>query len=201
MREALVKNDTLHHFSCQYDFPARLKATEKVIQAVQSELAEKLAVKVSADIFEAYVAGVVLSAREDDEKRGEEKGLRIVTKWLGKLWEPQLKAFEDKDTNPKDAKQQLAAKIGYPGVKLDYVAAAPPMPIRDTPGKLLFSINVLLTGWGSTAEVLGRGHGWSKIEAGASAAADALENHELMESLVTKKSTMMALRKAPADEK
>jgi ribonuclease-3 len=201
MREALIKNDTLDQFSGYYGFPARLKATEAVAQAVQSRLSQKLAVKVSADIFEAYVAAVVLSAQEADEKRGEEKGARTVTKWLEKLWEPQLRAFEEEGTISKDTKQQLAAKIKYPGVKLDYVDAGPPTAITNTPGKLQFSVKILLTGWGYERKDLGTGYGTSKTEAGAMAATIALENQELMEDILQKKTAEMALRKAPANAK
>ena len=197
MRETLVKNETLNRFAREYDFVARLQAEKTVLEAVQSQQRDrKLALKISADMFEAYVAAVVLSAQEEDPKGGEERGLCIVIAWLTQLWEPKLRAWEQESGNRIDAKQELSKKVICPGLKLEYVEAQPPRPQKDTPGKIVFSVKVLLNGLGYEKKYLGSGSGQSKNEAGWMAATEALENHELMEELMQKKQLELALRRA-----
>ncbi|TKX25934.1 ribonuclease III domain-containing protein [Elsinoe australis] len=90
LRESLVNNETLMRFSRAYGFDNRLQAQGFEGQAFGKERAargntlkgNKGLNKVLADVFEAYVAAVVLS----DEHRGYER----AQGWCWGLWTPVL---------------------------------------------------------------------------------------------------------------
>lgn len=69
LREKLVRNSTLAHFSRGYGFGERLRSH------IQSQLDDK----VLADIFEAFVAAVTLSSLD---------GFDVAEKWMRQLWAP-----------------------------------------------------------------------------------------------------------------
>lgn len=127
--------------------------------------------KTKGDIFEAYVAGVVLS----DQRHGFE----TVEDWMTRLWLPKLKEIEPTQTT-LDGKQQLSKKVLSKGVKLRYVDEGPPIRKR---GLQTFFIGVYLTGWGWTDRHLGSGTGLNKAGAGDEAAKQALANRPLIDEI------------------
>ena len=185
--------------------------------------------KVLADVFEAYVAAVILSDPHD--------GFTIVERWLGGLWEEQLRAVEAEIarslasvstmpitstsippsstststtmpatvaasapalypssnantslTNPLaslDTKTQLASRLISRDAKLHY-RETKPMVLNRSTGRQVYSMGVYFTvpgeGEGEGERkykdyLLGKGQGQSKVQAGMSAAADALRGN------------------------
>lgn len=123
--------------------------------------------KTIGDIFEAYVAAVIM----DDP----EHGFQIADAWLCALWESKLSTARDTQTVDLDAKTQLAKRVLGKGIKLDYREDGPPQQIRKE-GKMVYHIEVYLTGWGWQNQYLGKGSGLSSKDAGAMAAKEALAN-------------------------
>ncbi|PNS15419.1 hypothetical protein CAC42_678 [Sphaceloma murrayae] len=90
LRETLVNNETLMRFSRAYGFDNRLQARGFETQIYGREQAKSAQVmkgnkglnKILADVFEAYVAALVLS----DPKKGFER----TQAWLWELWTPLL---------------------------------------------------------------------------------------------------------------
>lgn len=165
LREMLVKNETLAEYAMAYGFDERAKLPANFKGTVTS----KVWTKTIGDIFEAYVAAVIM----DDP----EQGFQNAETWLCTLWEYKLSRQPARDTQmvDLDAKVQLGKRILGRGIKLDYRAEGPPQSIKKE-GKLIFHVGVHLTGWGWQNELLGRGKGLSIKEAGAMAAKEALKN-------------------------
>lgn len=164
LRESLVSNATLASFSRGYGFGERVKV------AGGEREAHKVWIKILADVFEAYVAAVILSRPAD--------GFSVAEEWLTQLWAPRVREFEAKkvgggsvDTEPR---QRLANMLLFPqlGVKLEYKETRPGQKISRN-GTQLFSVGVYLTGWGYDRYLLGVGEGTKKGVAEAEAARDA----------------------------
>lgn len=166
-REMLVKNETLAEYALAYGFDekAKLPGTYNT----PGKDSRKLWLKTLGDIFEAFVAAVIIS--------DPEQGFQVVEAWLAALWESKLGSQNREDTETVDvkAKMHLAAKVMGKGIKLNYRDEAPPVEIRQE-GKLIFQVGVYLTGWGWEDQHLGSGKGLNKQEAGQKAAADAMVN-------------------------
>lgn len=166
-REMLVKNETLAEYALAYGFDekAKLPGTYNV----PGKDSRKLWLKTLGDIFEAFVAAVIIS--------DPEQGFQVAEAWLAALWESKLGSQKREDTETVDpkAKMHLAAKIMGKGIKINYRDEAPPVQMRQE-GKLIFQIGVYLTGWGWEDQHLGSGKGLNKQEAGQKAAADAMGN-------------------------
>ena len=166
-REMLVKNETLAEYALAYGFDERAKLPGSMRRGGIDST--KVWTKTMGDIFEAYVAAVILS--------DPEHGFQSVEAWLSSLWEHKVSTQPNTDTQTIDpnAKTQLATKVLGKGIKLKYQDEGPPEELRKE-GKLIFHIGVYLTGWGWDHARLGRGKGLNKQEAGANAAADAMTN-------------------------
>lgn len=166
-REMLVKNETLAEYALAYGFDekARLPNTFNT----PGKDSRKLWRKTLGDVFEAFVAAVVIS--------DPEQGFQVVEAWLAALWESKLVSQKHEDTETVDpkAKMHLAVKIMGKGIKINYRDEAPPVEIRQE-GKLVFQVGVYLTGWGWEDQHLGSGKGLNKQVAGQKAAADAMVN-------------------------
>ena len=165
VRELLVKNETLAEYSLAYNFDeiADFPRTHKE----STGNASKLWTKTLGDIFEAYVAALILS----DPKNG----FATAEAWLVKLWTPKL--LDRKDHNPPEnpkAKQELGGKILTRGVKIDYRDEGKTTVNKE--GKIWFKVGVYVTGLGWENRHLGTGKGLSKTEAGTRAAMEALLN-------------------------
>ena len=166
-RELLVKNETLAEYALAYGFDEKAKLPKAF--NVPGKDNRKLWLKTLGDIFEAFVAAVIIS--------DSEQGYQVIEAWLTTLWEPKLGTPEHEDLEAVDpqSKVHLAQKIMGKGIKIYYRDEAPPVEIRRE-GKLIFPIGVYLTGWGWEDQHLGSGKGLNKQEAGQRAAADALVN-------------------------
>ena len=166
-REMLVKNETLAGYSTAYEFDRRA-----ILPSSHKETADqhgKLWLKVMGDIFEAYVAAVIMSDPVN--------GFSIAEKWLTALWTPKLPGLAKANvpiTNA-NAKQTLGVKVISQGAKIQYRDEHPPEEVRKQ-GKIWFYIGAYFTGWGWEDVHLGSGKGLNKVEAGAQAAAQALAN-------------------------
>ena len=165
-RELLVKNETLAEYALAYRFDEKAKLPRTHNTPGKDR---KLWQKALGDIFEAYVAAVIIS--------DPEQGFQIAETWLAALWESKLGSQKREDTETADpkAKVHLATKVMGRSIKLNYRDEAPPVEIRQE-GKLIFQVGVFLTGWGWKDQHLGSGKGLSKQEAGQMAAANALMN-------------------------
>lgn len=166
VRERLVKNDTLIEFSHAYNFRDRLHVNDQEGKSQNP----KGAGKILADVFEAYVAAVVLS----DPQHGFER----VETWLTELWAPiLLKEFGPvSETTTQNiyngnAKQELQQKILGKGVKLDYREER---PMEQSKHAQKYFVGLYLTGWGYENQFLGYGEGQNKVEAGNRAAMHAM---------------------------
>lgn len=165
VRERMVKNDTLSQFSIAYGFRERLQASE-------IEQKGKAVQKILADVFEAYVAAIILSDPVDGFKRAEE--------WLTNLWTPIL--LQELGPNAShnqggvgeynaNAKQELQQKIWHNDVKLEYLEHRPMEQLKHVQR---YSIDLYLTGYGHEKKKIGYGEGRNKVEAGNRAAMQAM---------------------------
>lgn len=166
IRESLLRNHVLCDFSRMYGFDKKLL----ISQGIEAISKENL-VKIHADIFEAYVAAVILSDQD------YHKGFHAVRKWLTSLWEPMLAKLGMSVTlsNNLKSKEELAKAVLVKGIRLNYIDEKPPVPIKSK-GVTVYSIGVYLNGWGYDNQYLGSGQGPSKTEAGQEAARSALTN-------------------------
>ena len=158
LRESLVKNETLASYSQAYGFGDR-------IVHGGSEDKSKIWTKILADVFEAYVAAIILS--------NPAAGFQKAEMWLTELWAPKLLSGARKPIVHADAKQEIARLVVAKGVKVEYRMERN-MEIERGTGKQKFWIGCYLTGWGHQDKWLGSGEGQNKVQAGALAAADAL---------------------------
>lgn len=194
IRERLVKNDTLTQFSMAYGFQDRLKAG-----GGERELG-KASGKILADVFEAYVAAIILSDPVDGFKRAET--------WLTELWAPILlrefgpissdggATFNEYNQN---AKQELQQKIVGRDVKLEYLENRPMEQSKHTQR---YFISLFLTGWGYEKQLLGYGEGQNKVEAGNRAAMDAMvKSKDIVDEAARKLGALREQRKMEAAAK
>ncbi len=160
-RERLVENINLSKFSYAYDFPSRLK------HKTNWPAGSKAWLKVSADIFEAYVAALVLADPEN--------GFNIAEEWLTMLWAPQLLNFKETVLENPKARNELNKLIVAKDVKL---TTQEERPMTYDENKIqCYYIGIYLTGWGYTEEWLGSGTAQNKAQAGIAAANDALKRN------------------------
>ena len=83
-----MKNETLADFSCLYGFHEKVKVDD-IEGMAHSNKGNKGFNKILGDVFEAYVAAVVVSDVEE--------GFAIAEKWLTRLWVPKLEEAAKKD--------------------------------------------------------------------------------------------------------
>lgn len=165
-RQSLVKNETLAEFSLAYGFDTRARLPRSLQLTKDNRNLSKGWIKTMGDIFEAYVAAVILSDPVN--------GFSTAESWLTKLWTPILPSVEDEALNG-NAKVHLAAKVLGKGVKIAYLDEADPDMCKKN-GTIVFHIGAYLTGWGWENAHLGSGSGLNKNEAGIRAATEALSN-------------------------
>ncbi|KAI9759385.1 MAG: hypothetical protein M4579_002374 [Chaenotheca gracillima] len=175
-REALINNTTLGNFAVKYGFDRKVTIPEQALVQNKNPL------KVYADVFEAYVAAVILQSPTD--------GFRTAEVWLRNLWAPQFKNFQQSfATNNSvasgQAKQELAKKVLGKGIKIEYVEQRKPEPAGQ--GRSYYFVGAFLTGWGWENECLGSGMANSKALAGSQAALDALQNRPLIDEIAAVK--------------
>ncbi|KAK3673553.1 hypothetical protein LTR78_006457 [Recurvomyces mirabilis] len=184
LRELLVKNETLAEFARAYEFEKRVQVAdmERMVADSVARQGNKGFNKVLGDVFEAYVAAVILA--------GGDEGWAVVEKWMLGLWAPKLVEAAGKDRNLLSASTLLrhddgegvggvrrynpAAKaelqkliLGGKGTKLDYEAYQKSVELKgDMLGQNRHFIAVYLTGYGQERLLLGKGEGKNKVEAG-----------------------------------
>ena len=190
-RELLVNNHTLAGYSQAYGLGERLKVPARFHAG--SSVHD---VKLMADVFEAYVAAVVLDGSSGTPlvtgRAGPttsfwaSSGLPTAEIWLRQLWAPKLAENIGRLGKPigSSSKQDLAVKLLSTASKLEYVEEYPP---KSFEGRHTFYIAVRLTGWGWNGQFLGRGEGLNKNEASHRAAEEALHNHPLIDEIMQKK--------------
>ncbi|PSN71609.1 ribonuclease III [Corynespora cassiicola Philippines] len=181
LREQLVKNETLSRFSHAYNLPDRLKHGGHIKES-------KAWTKICADIFEAYVAAIVLSDPEN--------GYEIAEKWLTELWSKIILDYKEQVVQDPRARDQIGTDLVMKGVKLDYIQERD-MVMEE--GVQKFFMGVYLTGWGYEQEWLGSGVGQSKAVACVAAANDAIQKKS--PAYQNAKAQKDAMREAKLQEK
>jgi ribonuclease III len=183
IRELLVKNETLAEYCVLYGFVEKLA----IARGVRNN--EKIWRKVKGDVFEAYLAAIILS----DPIRGFE----TAEEWLTQLWLPKI---ENIDTSPPklEGKQALAKTVLVHGVKIEYLNERPP----DQPkgGIQTYFVGAYFTGFGWERLHLGSGQGLNKIEAGNQAAENARLNHAVLDPIIEKRAAFIEARKIEKEE-
>ncbi|KAJ5404061.1 hypothetical protein N7509_003932 [Penicillium cosmopolitanum] len=174
IRELLVKNETLSAFADSYGFSRRAV----VPQDYDTQL--KRWVKIRGDIFEAYVAAIILS----DPVGGYE----VAEQWLTSLWLPKLVNLGPQNSK-LNSKDELSTKVMGNGTKLKYIEEKPSIHPKGT-GSQTYFIGVYFTGWGWENQHLGSGQGLKKNAAGDEAARNALAN-PLVTEINLKKKTLL----------
>ncbi|KAK1245261.1 hypothetical protein MKX08_004890 [Trichoderma sp. CBMAI-0020] len=195
-RERLIRNVTLAEYFRYYGMEKRAKLPDhfdlsKGLGRGRSK--DKDILKTQADMFEAYVAAVILSDPQE--------GLIKVVEWLKALWGRAIKEDIEKaeaakrrretqstgvEATEKNSKQRLSVKIVTKGVTIDYKDL--PGEKRDKHLKLpLYTVGAYLTGYGEVGRLLAVGTALSKKEAGQKAAEAALQNKRLIQAYEEKK--------------
>lgn len=172
IREMLVKNETLAGFAEAYGFDRRA-----LVPANYSDQPKRWT-KTKGDIFEAYVAAIILS-------RPMGGGYELAEQWLTSLWVPKLSSLGHQKASLR-SKEALAQQIMGRDIKLEYLEERPSIQKKGT-GTQTFFIGVYLTGWGWTKRHLGSGQGSSKVAAGDEAARNALLNTSLIAEITAQK--------------
>lgn len=169
LRMRLINNELLKEWSFLYKFDQQLKTHN-----VKSDDNKDGKQKLYADVFEAYIGGLV----EDDSK----KNLPRIRKWLSKLAEPVIAKGLNSDITLEDtaevdvnAKKTLYSLIGYAALKLHYV------PIRKPTSA---DPNATVECRIANGTVLGTGVGKNMKIAGMRAAQNVLTNKPLIEKYV-----------------
>ncbi|RDL38214.1 uncharacterized protein BP5553_02554 [Venustampulla echinocandica] len=197
LRERLIKNAQLEKYSRHYGFDKRL-----TLNINPDSMGKDVMVKIMGDVFEAYVAAVILSDPVN--------GFSRAADWLKNLWGVTLKkeiAAEERrekmHLNPMwnlvgsarqalvlstsyNSKDQLQQALGGKGIRLEYREVAPPSKDRHTDVPI-YTVGIFLEGWGAKGLSLGRGSARSKKEAGMKAAEMAMKNKKLLAPYVEKK--------------
>jgi ribonuclease-3 len=170
IRETLVKNETLSGFAERFGFDRKVSVPPNYSNQ------SKRWTKTKGDVFEAYVAAVILSDPENGNQSAE--------MWLTGLWMPILKGLGHQKGELR-SKEALAQKIMGKNVKLEYIEERP--SIQQKGGTQTFFIAVYLTGWGWNRRLLGSGQGLSKAAAGDEAAKKVLLNNPLLLEIISAK--------------
>lgn len=197
VRERLVKNAQLSQYARSYNFDKRANLGPN-FRVKANDMT-----KIFGDMFEAYVAAVILSDLEN--------GISKAVEWLKGLWgstiakdiaaeERQefhyrnpmwhLGGTENIETTqphapPLSPKDQLQKAIGVKGVRIYYDDLS---QTTDRISKLpLFTVGCFLDGWGEKGKQLGHGSALGKKEAGAKAAQMALQSKKMLRIYIEKK--------------
>ncbi|KAK7977961.1 RNase3 domain-containing protein [Apiospora saccharicola] len=204
-RESLVKNETLSKYTKAYELEKRIVFPPEFDFGSSNGQGAKAKThkKVLGDIFEAYVAAVILG--------DPDLGLVRASSWMKALWGKELAKEIKTEYNSRQQSQQAAIQagtnnptslpapisqdihpktmliktIGTKGVRIYYVDE------NETVDKKLkqrkFTVGAYVDAWGESKVKLGTGTALSKTEAGAKAAQNALENKKLMKKYEQKK--------------
>ncbi|KAF2028423.1 ribonuclease III [Setomelanomma holmii] len=173
-RERLVENLALGKFSEAYGLPDRLKHKS------HWDKDTKAWKKVVADLFEAYIAGIVLSDPQN--------GFGVAERFLDQLWAPQLLGFKERIIENPMARDELQKLCMTAGIKLGYREEK---PMTYDHGVQRYYLGVYLTGWGYEQEWLGSGEGQNKAQACIAAATDAIKRNSVVLQNATKQKKVL----------
>lgn len=178
IREALVNNEALAKFTQAYGL-------EKKLRVSTGDYQPKEWTKIYGDLFEAYIAAVILSDVDTHY------GFETVLRWMAQLWEPKLKQLGLKIMAPRDimSKEQLARALLVKGAKIAYVEEKEPEVFKAR-GKQKYFMGAYFTGLGYENQYLGSGEGESKNEAGQNAAKNSLAN-PLIDNIKAKRAVFL----------
>lgn len=223
-RELLVRNKTLSQYTADYDLDRRLRfPLEFALQGNSggNQATDKQKRKVLGDVFEAYVAGVIMA--------DPEQGLVRASTWIKSLWSIELRREITQELDHKSSQQAqmntgesnsgqrgpseenkaeaqnpasqagpelgpkvlLARAIATKGVRIYYQDEGEPKAEKRT-GLPWYTQAVYLDGWGKKGFKMGYGSGFSKKDAGAKAAQAALNNKKMISELQKKKKDLEA---------
>ncbi|KAK1594949.1 RNase3 domain-containing protein [Colletotrichum navitas] len=205
LRELLIRNANLGEYSAHYKLfeRARLPSEYRSNGNLPAAAKPHEIQKVHGDLFEAYVAAIVLS--------DPVSGLSQAAEWLKTLWATTIR--DQIRTNARDPGMGMVKELGGtatvgtrvpPKVRLSQAIGSRGISIRyeDMPSankkdkynkKLaLFTVGVYLDGWGEKNKLLGTGSDLNKKEAGQKAAQMALNNKKLMKVYEEKKRAFVA---------
>ncbi|KAL8644146.1 MAG: hypothetical protein Q9210_007402 [Variospora velana] len=176
-RQLLVCNETLADFSHRYDFHKRAHLPVDIRR--KQDVRDKAWIKVMGDIFEAYVAALIISDPEN--------GFTTAEKWLAELWAPLLQTGINVEVADTSAKELLSTKIMTTGTRIRYHDAGPPEKSKTIKGQSIFHVKIYYTGLGFEEVCIGGGKGSNKAEAGHNAARNAMHNTHLKSIMAMKK--------------
>ena len=187
VRELLVKNETLSEYARLYGFPNKVKVADmETMLRDAKDRGNKGLNKILGDVFEAYIAAIVLSDPENGFARAE---AWLTALWTPKLLEaaasqkystPSLTLQSDDKADPRmtyspTAKADLQKRIQAYDAKLIYAPYKASVELKgDQLGQNKHFIAVHLTGYGYEKKLLGQGEGKNKVEAGNWAAIEAM---------------------------
>ncbi|KAL6242419.1 hypothetical protein RBB50_010558 [Rhinocladiella similis] len=178
LRESLVRNETLSQYTVLYGLEKRLTEFTRL----QRNMSSPAWLKTKGDVFEAYIAAVVLSNPD---------GFAVAKNFLTQLWAPKVEAVVAEPQASPKSKEELARKLQGHGVLIKYVDERKP-EIHYGQGKETYYVGVYFTGWGWENQYLGSGKGLSRTAAGQEAAAVALRNHPLVDEIASVRAAFYA---------
>jgi ribonuclease-3 len=216
VRELLVKNETLSEYARLYGFPNKVKVADmETMLRDAKDRGNKGLNKILGDVFEAYIAAIVLSDAENGFARAEA--------WLTALWAPKLveAAASQKYSNPSlalqsddtsdprttyspTARADLQKRIQAYDAKLVYAPYKASVELKgDLLGQNKHFIAVHLTGYGYEKKLLGQGEGKNKVEAGNWAAIEAMhgESKAIVDECEQKLNVMKERKKQEREAK
>ncbi|KGQ08605.1 hypothetical protein BB8028_0006g08410 [Beauveria bassiana] len=187
IRERLIRNTTLASYFREYGLEARARLPSDVInqkKPSRGSSSDKDLLKTQSDMFEAYVAAVILSDPAN--------GIETTMSWLKALWgrsliedvqkaerSQTLVARTENTRRERTPKEELSSRIVIKGIRLRYERMESKKRDKHL-GQELFTVGVYLDGWGESGKLLGVGSALSIKEAGQKAAAGIMENKKLM---------------------
>ncbi|KAJ2902353.1 RNase3 domain-containing protein [Zalerion maritima] len=199
LRELLVKNATLAGYAKHYGLSDRANLPHEIRSTNNKDRS-----KIMGDMIEAYTGAVVLSDKSN--------GLERAATWLKSIWGMTLKQDLQKEfkqhgnsasatpaslagpavSSSLTPKEELANLIRVPGVTLRYEDI--PCKRKDSKTSMpLFSVGVVVDGWGTKDNKLGWGTALSKKEAGQKAAAMAIANKKAIKQWIEWKQKYVAM--------
>ncbi|KAK8094107.1 hypothetical protein PG997_000792 [Apiospora hydei] len=193
-----------YHISPEFDFGSNING-----QGAKAKTHRK----VLGDIFEAYVAAVILG--------DPQSGLARASSWMKALWSKEFAKEIKTEYNARQRSQQAGAdaascdtpstsasaasqdahpktrltqRIGTKGVRIYYLDEYQSVDKKSKQPK--FTVGAYVDAWGESKVQLGTGTALSKTEAGAKAAQNALDNKKLMKKYEQKKKELEDTMKA-----
>ncbi|KAK8146774.1 hypothetical protein G3M48_002583 [Beauveria asiatica] len=187
IRERLIRNTTLASYFREYGLEARARLPSDVLnqkKPSRGSSSDKDLLKTQSDMFEAYVAAVILSDPAN--------GIETTMSWLKALWgrsliedvqqaerSQTLVARTENTRHERTPKEELSSRIVIKGITLRYERMNSNRRDKHL-GQELFTVGVYLDGWGESGKLLGVGSALSIKEAGQKAAVGVMENKKLM---------------------